>query len=49
MEVDQLRFERGPTLSDDDPDVYKGAVGVETLSEGLSEPLDTIEEVIEPI
>jgi Holliday junction DNA helicase RuvB len=30
-------------------DIYKGGpVGVETLSAGLSEPRDTIEEVIEP-
>ena len=30
-------------------DVYKGGpVGVETLSAGLSEPRDTVEEVIEP-
>jgi Holliday junction DNA helicase RuvB len=30
-------------------DIYKGGpVGVETLAAGLSEPRDTIEEVIEP-
>jgi Holliday junction DNA helicase RuvB len=30
-------------------DIYKGGpVGVETLAAGLSEPRDTVEEVIEP-
>jgi Holliday junction DNA helicase RuvB len=50
MEVDQLGLDamdrRYLTMI---ADIYKGGpVGVETLAAGLSEPRDTIEEVIEP-
>jgi Holliday junction DNA helicase RuvB len=50
MEVDQLGLDamdrRYLTMI---ADLYKGGpVGVETLAAGLSEPRDTIEEVIEP-
>ena len=50
MEVDQLgldAMDRRYLLMI--ADIYKGGpVGVETLAAGLSEPRDTIEEVIEP-
>jgi Holliday junction DNA helicase RuvB len=50
MEVDQLGLDamdrRYLTMI---ADIYRGGpVGVETLAAGLSEPRDTIEEVIEP-
>src|SRR3546814_16986354 len=50
MEVDELGLDamdrRYLTMI---ADIYKGGpVGVETLAAGLSEPRDTIEEVIEP-
>ena len=50
MEVDHLGLDAMDRryLHDDRRHLRGGPVGVETLAAGLSEPRDTIEEVIEP-